>query len=101
MPHAPCPQTENAVPYANEKRHNVRHRSRSGFEGVGDGRGSTQTSPKHDFIWVGGVLRGIAQMFIDTPRQIAETLYFSLRCVDALQGEGLRYVFGSIFGRIC
>ena len=40
-------------------------------------------------------------MFIYTPRQIAETLYFSLRCVDALQGEGLRYVFGAIFGRIC
>ena len=38
-------------------------------------------------------------MFIDTPRQFAETLYFSLRCVDALQGKGLRYAFGSIFGR--
>jgi hypothetical protein len=36
-------------------------------------------------------------MFIDTPRQIAETLLFSLRCVDGLQGEGLRYVFCSIF----
>jgi hypothetical protein len=44
---------------------------------------------------------GNFQMFIDTPRQIAETLYFSLRCVDALQGEGLRYVFCSIFERIC
>jgi hypothetical protein len=39
-------------------------------------------------------------MFIDTTRQIAETLYFSLSGVDALQVEGLRYVFGSIFGRI-
>jgi hypothetical protein len=39
-------------------------------------------------------------MFIDTTRQIAETLYFSLNGVDALQGEGLRYVFFSIFGRI-
>ena len=40
-------------------------------------------------------------MFIDASRQIAETLDFSLRCVDALRGEGLRYVFCSIFGRIC
>ena len=39
-------------------------------------------------------------MFIDTTRQIAETLYFSLSGVDALQGEDLRYVFCSIFGRI-
>ena len=39
-------------------------------------------------------------MFIDTPRQIAETLLFSLSGVDGLQGEGLRYVFGSIFGGI-
>ncbi|MEQ8975435.1 MAG: hypothetical protein RIE73_34250 [Coleofasciculus sp. C1-SOL-03] len=37
-------------------------------------------------------------MFIYTPRQIAETLYFSLRCVDGLQGKGLRYVFRSSFG---
>jgi len=41
------------------------------------------------------------QFFIYTPRQIAETLYFSLRCVDGLQGKGLRYVLESIFGRIC
>jgi len=40
-------------------------------------------------------------MLIYTPRQIAETLCFSLRCVDALQGKGLKYVFSSIFGRIC
>ena len=44
---------------------------------------------------------GNFQMFIDAPRQIAETLYFSLRCVDALRGEGLRGVFLAIFGRIC
>ena len=43
---------------------------------------------------------GNFQMFIDTTRQIAQTLYFSLSGVDALQGEGLRYVFCSIFGRI-
>jgi hypothetical protein len=30
---------------------------------------------------------------IDTPRQIAQTLLFSLRCVDALQSKGLRSVF--------
>ncbi|EDX70842.1 hypothetical protein MC7420_131 [Coleofasciculus chthonoplastes PCC 7420] len=46
-------------------------------------------------------MRGISQVFIDTPQQIAETLYFSLRCVDGLQGKGLRYVLESIFGRIC
>jgi len=40
-------------------------------------------------------------MFIDTTRQIAETLYFSLSGVDGLQSKGLRYVFCSIFGRIC
>ena len=39
-------------------------------------------------------------MFIDTTRQIAETLYFSLSGVDALQGKGLRYVFRAVFGRI-
>ncbi len=39
-------------------------------------------------------------MFLYTTRQIAETLYFSLSGVDTLQGEGLRYVFCSIFGRI-
>ena len=44
---------------------------------------------------------GNFQFFIYTPRQIAETLYFSLRCVDGLQGKGLRYVLESIFGRIC
>jgi hypothetical protein len=37
---------------------------------------------------------------IDTTRQNAQTLYFSLSGVDALQGKDLRYVFGSIFGRI-
>jgi hypothetical protein len=36
-------------------------------------------------------------MFIDTPRQIAETLYFSLRCVDGLLGKDLRYAFDSIY----
>ena len=40
-------------------------------------------------------------MFIDTPRQITEILYFSLRCVDALQGEGLRSVLVAILERIC
>ncbi|MGB7441422.1 MAG: hypothetical protein WA919_10170 [Coleofasciculaceae cyanobacterium] len=40
-------------------------------------------------------------MFIDTTPQIAKTLYFSLSGVDALQGEGLRYVFLSILDRIC
>ncbi|NEO97820.1 MAG: hypothetical protein F6K58_03745 [Symploca sp. SIO2E9] len=40
-------------------------------------------------------------MFIDTTRQIAETLYFSLNGVDALRGEDLRYVFARILGRIC
>ncbi len=35
-------------------------------------------------------------MLIDTLRQIAETLYFSLECVDALQHKGLRYVFCAI-----
>jgi hypothetical protein len=44
---------------------------------------------------------GNFQFFIYTPRQIAETLYFSLRCVDGLQGEGLRYVLESILGRMC
>ena len=37
---------------------------------------------------------------IDTTRQIPQTLYFSLSGVDALQGEGLRYAFDSIFRRI-
>ena len=32
-------------------------------------------------------------MLIDTLRQIAETLYFSLECVDALQGKALRGAF--------
>jgi hypothetical protein len=31
-------------------------------------------------------------MVIDTLSQIAETLYFSLRCVDSLLGKGLRCV---------
>ncbi|MEC4883663.1 MAG: hypothetical protein SAL70_20380 [Scytonema sp. PMC 1070.18] len=39
-------------------------------------------------------------MSIDASRQIAETLYFPLRCVDALQGEGLSYVLRAIFGRM-
>jgi hypothetical protein len=39
-------------------------------------------------------------MFIDTPRQILKTLYFSLRCVDALQDKGLRCVFDLIFHKI-
>lgn len=39
-------------------------------------------------------------MVIDTTRQIAETLYFSLSGVDALQGEDLGDVFGSILERI-
>ncbi|NET59951.1 MAG: hypothetical protein F6K47_28525 [Symploca sp. SIO2E6] len=37
---------------------------------------------------------------IDTTRQIAETLYFSLSGVDALQGQGLRCMFDSIFTRM-
>ena len=44
---------------------------------------------------------GNFQLFIDTTRQIAETLYFSLTGVDALQGEDLRRVFFAILGRIC
>jgi len=36
---------------------------------------------------------------IDTTRQIAETLYFSLSGVDAIQGKRLRRVPCSIFGR--
>ncbi|MEQ8999239.1 MAG: hypothetical protein RID53_22285 [Coleofasciculus sp. B1-GNL1-01] len=36
---------------------------------------------------------------IDTTHQIAETLYFSLSGVDAIQGKGFRRVFGAIFGR--
>jgi hypothetical protein len=39
-------------------------------------------------------------MVIDASPQNAETLYFSLRCVDALQDKGLRYVFCSILGNI-
>jgi len=35
---------------------------------------------------------------IDTTRQIAETLYFSLTGVDALRGGGFRGVFCPIFG---
>ena len=37
---------------------------------------------------------------IYTTRQIPKTLYFSLGGVDAIQGLGLRGMFGSIFGRI-
>jgi hypothetical protein len=44
---------------------------------------------------------GCFQRFIYTPRPIAQTLYFSLRCVDGLQREGLRCVFKAIFGKIC
>ncbi len=40
-------------------------------------------------------------MTIDTLRQIAETLYFSLECVDYLLCKGLRSVFFVIFGDIC
>jgi hypothetical protein len=35
-------------------------------------------------------------MLIDASHQIAETLYFSLRCVDSLQGKGLNSVFDCI-----
>ncbi|HBL62285.1 MAG TPA: hypothetical protein DDZ80_28960 [Cyanobacteria bacterium UBA8803] len=38
---------------------------------------------------------------IDTTRQIAETLYFSLSGVDGLQGKDLRYVFLPVLGPIC
>ena len=38
---------------------------------------------------------------IDTTRQIAETLYFSLSGVDTLHYKGLRCVFRAILGRIC
>lgn len=44
---------------------------------------------------------GSFQRFIYTPRPIAQTLYFSLRCVDGLHREGLRRVFKAIFGKIC
>ena len=36
-------------------------------------------------------------MFIDTSRQIAETLYFSLSGVDALYSKDLRYVYCAFF----
>ncbi len=39
-------------------------------------------------------------MVIDASRQIAETLYFPLRCVDALQARGLRHVFCAISDNI-
>ncbi|MBR8839631.1 MAG: hypothetical protein DSM106950_37945 [Stigonema ocellatum SAG 48.90 = DSM 106950] len=39
-------------------------------------------------------------MFIDTTRQIAKTLYFSLSGVDSLLRKGLRYVFCSIFAKM-
>ena len=39
-------------------------------------------------------------MLIDTLRQIAETLYFPLRCVDAIQGKALRGAFGLILNNI-
>lgn len=39
-------------------------------------------------------------MFIDTLRQIAETLYFALECVDCLQGKVLRLVCCSIFNNV-
>ena len=39
-------------------------------------------------------------MLIYTPRQIVETLYFSLECVDALQDKGLKCVFYSILHQI-
>ncbi|BAY75389.1 hypothetical protein NIES25_18340 [Nostoc linckia NIES-25] len=39
-------------------------------------------------------------MFIDRPRPIAETLYFSLNCASTLQDKGLRYVFDLIFHKI-
>ncbi len=39
-------------------------------------------------------------MLIDTLRQIAETLYFSLECVDALQEKALRYVFSAFLNNM-
>jgi hypothetical protein len=44
---------------------------------------------------------GICNIVIDTTRQIAETLYFSLSGVDALQGKGLSGVFLPILPKIC
>jgi hypothetical protein len=38
---------------------------------------------------------------IDTTRQIAETLYFSLSGVDCLYSKALRHVYVSNFGQIC
>jgi len=38
--------------------------------------------------------------FIDTSRQITETIDFSLSGVDALRSKDLRYVFVAIFERI-
>ena len=46
-------------------------------------------------------LKETFQMFIDTPRQIAEALHFPLRCVDGLQGAGLRSVQVAILEQIC
>jgi len=43
---------------------------------------------------------GNFKLLIDTTRQIAETLYFSLTGVDALHSKDLRCVFVAIFERI-
>ena len=43
----------------------------------------------------------ICNIVIYTTRQIAETLYFPLSGVDALQGKGLSGVFLTILERIC
>jgi len=68
-----------------------------GFNGFGE----VKTALESRQGIVGSRFEGNFQFFIYTPRQIAETLYFSLRCVDGLQGEGLRYVLESILGRMC
>lgn len=41
------------------------------------------------------------EWFIDTPRQISETLIFGLMCVDALRGMGLRLVILDFLVWIC
>ncbi len=39
-------------------------------------------------------------MVIDASRQIAEMPIISLRCVDCLQGKGLRYILDAILRSI-
>lgn len=58
---------------------------------------SPKPPPTYYVIWVLGTFKGNFQKFIDASPQMAETLPFSLRCVDGLQGKGLSYANWSIF----